>query len=365
VKLVSAKRVAASSSGHRAGRCASPGVRSPSLLGALFRPATRTAPLVTAQLVILAFATGALAPRSAPAADYPSRPIRIVVPFTPGGQPDIYTRLIIPGLVESFRQQIIVDNRPGAGGSIGSKIVADAVPDGYTLLSVSSGHTINPVVYKLPYDTLKDFAGITRTYSAPFLLVAPMSLGIKSVKELIELAKARPGQLNFASAGPGSGTHFAGEMFKHSAGIDVVHVPYRGINESLTDIAAGRIQFFMAPIGSAAQLVRDGRIRGLGVSSPRRVSVLAEIPTIAESGLPGFEWDAWGSILMPARTPRAIVNRWNQEVRRAASAPDVQKRLHAIGMEAAPTSPEEVDALLKQQIAVIAKVARAAGVKQE
>jgi tripartite-type tricarboxylate transporter receptor subunit TctC len=310
-------------------------------------------------------APGALAQKGVPGADYPNRPIRIVVPFTPGGQPDIFTRLIVPGLVESLKQQVIIDNRPGAGGSIGSKMVADAAPDGYTLLSVSSGHTINPVVYKLPYDTLKDFAGVTRTYSAPFLLVAPMSLGVRSVKDLIELAKAKPGQLNFASAGPGSGTHFAGEMLKHSSGIDVVHVPYRGISESLTDITAGRAQFFMAPIGSAAQLVRDGRIRGLGVSSTRRVPALADIPTIAESGLPGFEWDAWGSIFMPAKTPRAIINRWSQEVRRAAGAPDIQKRLHAIGMEAAPTAPEELDGLIKQQMAIVAKLAKTAGVRPE
>jgi len=314
---------------------------------------------------LLPGAPGALAQNSAPAAEYPNRPIRIVVPFTPGGQPDIYTRLIIPGLVASFKQQIIVDNRPGAGGTIGSKIVAEAAPDGYTLLSVSSGHTIGPFVYKLPYDTLKAFAGVTRTYSAPFLLVAPMSLGVKSVKDLIELAKAKPGQLNFASAGTGSGTHFAGEMLKHSAGIDVVHVPYRGIPESLTDIMAGRVQFFMAPMGSAAQLVREGRIRGLGVSSTKRVSVLADIPTIAESGLPGFEWDSWGSLFMPARTPRAIVNRWSQEVRRVAGAPDIQKRLHAIGMDANPTGPEELDTLVKQQMAVVGKLARAAGLKPE
>jgi tripartite-type tricarboxylate transporter receptor subunit TctC len=314
---------------------------------------------------LLLGAPGVLAQKGAPGAEYPNRPIRIVVPFTPGGQPDIFTRLIIPGLVESLKQQVIVDNRPGAGGSIGSKMAADAAPDGYTLLSVSSGHTINPVVYKLPYDTLKDFAGVTRTYSAPFLLVAPMSLGARSVRDLIELAKAKPGQLNFASAGPGSGTHFAGEMLKHSAGIDVVHVPYRGISESLTDITAGRAHFFMAPIGSAAQLVRDGRIRGLGVSSAKRVPALADIPTIAESGLPGFEWDAWGSIFMPARTPRAIVNRWSQEVRRAAGAPDIQKRLHAIGMEAAPTAPEELDGLIKQQMAIVAKLAKTAGLKPE
>lgn len=308
---------------------------------------------------------GALAQKGAPAADYPNRPIRIVVPFTPGGQPDIYTRLVIPGLVESFKQQVIVDNRPGAGGMMGSRIVAEAAPDGYTLLSVSSAHTIGPFVRKLPYDTQKDFAGVTRTYSAAFLLVAPMSLSVRTVKDLIALAKARPGQLNFASAGTGSGTHFAGEMLKHSAGIDVVHVPYRGIPESLTDITAGRVQFFMAPIGSSAQLVRDGRIRGLGVSTAKRVAALADIPTIAESGLPGFDWDAWGSMFMPAKTPRAIINRWNQEVRRAVSTPDVQERLRAIGMEAAPSSPEELDALVKEQMALIGKLAKAAGLKPQ
>ena len=308
---------------------------------------------------------GALAQKEAPAADYPNRPIRIVVPFTPGGQPDIYTRLIIPGLVESFKQQVIVDNRPGAGGMIGSRIVAEAAPDGYTLLSVSSAHSIGPFVQKLPYDTQKDFAGITRTYSAAFLLVAPMTLSARTVKDLIALAKAKPGQLNFASAGTGSGTHFAGEMLKYSAGIDVVHVPYRGIPESLTDITAGRVQFFMAPIGSSAQLVRDGRIRGLGVSTAKRVPALADIPTIAESGVPGFDWDAWGSMFMPAKTPRAIINLWNQGVRRAVSAPDVQVRLRAIGMEAAPSSPKELDALVKEQMALIGKLAKAAGLKPQ
>ena len=314
---------------------------------------------------LLAQAPIALAQRGAPAAEYPTRPIRVVVPFTPGGQPDIFMRMIVPALVGSLKQQIIVDNRPGAGGSIGSKIVADAVPDGYTLLSVSTGHTINPFLYKLPYDTLKSFAGITRTYSAPFLLVVTPTLGVKSVKELIDLAKAKPGQLNFGSAGQGSGTHFAGEMFKHSARIDVVHVPYRGISETITDLLAGRAQFFMAPIGSSASLVREGKLRGLGVSSLKRSPALPDIPTIAESGLPGFEWDSWGSLLAPAKTPRAVIARWNEEVRRAAAAPEVLKRLHAIGMDAAPSSPTEVDGLIKQQMEVVEKLAAAAGLKPE
>lgn len=316
-----------------------------------------------AAICLLAGAPTALAQKAG--ADYPNRPIRIVVPFTPGGQPDIFTRMIIPGLVDGFKQQVIVDNRPGAGGSIGSKIVSDAAPDGYTLLSVSSGHATNPVLYKLPYDTLKSFEGITRTYSAPFLLVATPSLGVKSVKDLIAVAKAKPGQLNFGSAGLGSGTHFAGEMLKYSAGMDVVHVPYRGINEAMTDLIAGRAQFFMAPIGSSAQLVRDGKLRGLGVSTLKRSPALPDIPTIAESGVPGFEWDAWGSLHAPAKTPRAIVERWNSEVRRAGSAPDVVKRLGAIGMVPAPSGVEEVERLIQAQMAVVAKLAKTAGIKPE
>src|SRR5690349_6356667 len=310
-------------------------------------------------------ASTAYAQKAGTGGDYPQRPVRIVVPFTPGGQPDIFIRLLVPGLVEAFKQQVIIDNRPGAGGSIGSKIVASAAPDGYTLLSVSSGHTINPYLYKLPYDTLKDFSTISRTYSAPFLLAATPSLGVKSAKELIDLAKARPGKLNFGSAGLGSGTHFAGEMFKHSAGIDVVHVPYRGISETITDLVAGRAQFFMAPIGSAASLVREGKLRALGVSTLKRSPALPDIPTIAESGLPGFEWDSWGSLLAPAKTPRAIIARWNEDVRRAATTPEVLKRLNAIGMDAAPSSPTELDGLIEQQMATVQKLAIEAGLRPE
>jgi tripartite-type tricarboxylate transporter receptor subunit TctC len=345
----------------------------PGHAGNASRPTRSRKPLVPKREIVLSLAAivlfsgtpGALAQKAAPGADYPVRPVRIVVPFTPGGQPDIFTRMIVPGLAEAFGQQVIVDNRPGAGGSIGSRIVADAAPDGYTLLSVSSGHAINPFLYKLPYDTLKSFAGVTRTYSAPFLLVAAPTLNVKTVKDLIALARAKPGQLNFGSAGQGSGTHFAGEMLRHSAAIDVVHVPYRGIPEAMTDLLAGRAQFFMAPIGSSAQLVREGKLRGLGVSTLKRSPALPDIPTIAESGLPGFEWDAWGSLLAPAGTPRALIERWNREVTRAGGAPDVVKRLGAIGMVPAPSGPTELEELIRQQMAVVAKLAKAAGLKPE
>jgi tripartite-type tricarboxylate transporter receptor subunit TctC len=299
------------------------------------------------------------------AAGFPSRPVRIIVPFTPGGQPDIFTRLIIPRMIASLKQQIIVDNRPGAGGMIGSRIVADATPDGYTLLSISGAHTTAPFVRKLPYNTQRDFAGVTRSYNAAYLLVTPMSFSAKSVKELIALAKSKPGELNFASAGTGSGTHFAGEMFKYKAKIDVVHVPYRGIPESLNDIIAGRVQFFMAPLGSSANLVRDGRIRALGVSTAKRIPVISDIPTIAESGLPGFAWDSWGAIFAPSRTPRAVIDLWNREMRRAMEAPEMQKRLRAIGMEASPSTPQELDAMVKEQMDIVAKLAKAAGLKPQ
>jgi tripartite-type tricarboxylate transporter receptor subunit TctC len=296
---------------------------------------------------------------------YPSRPIRVVVPFTPGGQPDIYTRLIQPLLVEAFGQQVIIDNRPGAGGMVGSRIVAEAAPDGYTLLSISSAHITGQFVRKLPYAPLSDFAGVTRTYSAPYVLVAPISSNIRTVKDIISMAKAKPGALNFASAGRGSGTHFAGEMLKFSAGIDVVHVPYSGIPAALTDIIAGRVQLFMAPIGSSAPLIKSGQIRGVGVSSAKRIAALANIATIAESGLPGFEWDSWGSLLLPAKTPRPIVERWSREVRRAVMRTDIQRRLLDIGMEANPTEPRELDELIKRQMDVVGKVAKAAGLAPE
>ncbi len=318
---------------------------------------------IAACLVITGTAFSAQTGGSASA--FPSRPVRIVVPFTPGGQPDIFTRLVASRLVESFKQQVVVDNRPGAGGMIGSRIVADSTPDGHTLLSISGAHVIGPFVRKVPYNTQRDFSGVTISYNAAYLLVVPTSFSAKTVKDLISLAKAKPGELNFASAGTGSGTHFAGEMFKYSAHIDVVHVPYRGIPESLNDIIAGRVQFFMAPLGSSANLVRDGRIRALGVTTAKRIAVLPEIPTIAESGLPGFQWDSWGAIFVPSKTPRAVINKWNRELRRAMAVPEIQKRLRAIGMEAAPTSPEELDQFVKEQMAIIAKLAKAAGLKPQ
>jgi len=315
----------------------------------------------------LAQAQGAAkSPSTRSGQDYPSRPVRVVVPFTPGGQPDIVARVMTPRLTEVLGQQVIVDNRPGAGGMIGARIVAASNPDGHTLMSVSGAHVVTPAVRaNLGYDTLKDFAGVTLTYSAAYYLVVPMSLEVRTVKDLIALARAKPGQLNFTSAGTGSGTHFGGEMFKASAGIDVVHVPQRGIPEALTDVMAGRVHIFMAPFGSTAGLIRDGKLRALAVSSAQRTRMNPEIPTIAESGLPGFQYDSWGAMFAPGKTPRPIVDRINREVVAALKHPEVVQRLHAIGMEPAPSTPAQLDRFVAEQLKMSADLARRAGLKPE
>lgn len=323
------------------------------------------AAITAAACLLLGSPATLLAQGAGATAGFPGRPIRIVVPFTPGGQPDIFSRMIAQKATEGLGQNVIVDNRPGAGGMLGSRIVAEAEPDGYTLLSVSAAHAIGPSVRKLPYDTRRDFAGITMTYNAAYLLVVPPALGVKTVQELIALAKSRPGQLNLASAGAGSGTHFAGLMFKHAADIDIVHVPFRGIPEATNDIIANRVQVFMAPLASSVPLVREGRLRALGVSSPQRVSVLAEVPTIAEAGLPRFRVDSWGAMFAPAKTPRAIIDKLNREVRRALALPDIATRMRDLGAEPVPTTPAELDKFIVDELATIAKLAQLAGIKPQ
>ncbi len=315
---------------------------------------------------IAALAAPVLAQKIDAAANFPSRPIRIVVGFTPGGQPDIYARFIQAKLGEVLHQQVVVDNRPGAGGIIGTQIVVDATADGHTLLSVSSAHVTSPAVRaKMPYDTLKDLAGITLTANATYVLAATPSLNIKTVQELIALAKAKPGQINFSSAGSGSGTHFAGEMFKQSAAIDVVHIPFKGIPESLTDVISGRVQFTMAPIASSVSLIKEGRLRALGVSSKKRSSLYPDLPTIAEQGIAGFEWDSWGGILAPAKTPRAIINKLNREVVKILAMPEIIEKLRALGAEANPTTPEEMDAYVARQLKTAMQLAKKAGIEPQ
>ena len=314
---------------------------------------------------LLVAGTGIFAAQGNAAADFPTRPIRIVVGFTPGGQPDIFSRMIGVKLGEALGQPVVVDNRPGAGSAIGTKIVADATPDGHTLLCVSASHVISPAVRRLNYDPLKDFAGITQMYSASYLLVAAPALGVKDLKSLLAMAKARPGALNFGSAGTGSGTHFAGEVFKDAAKIDVVHVPYKGIPEAMNDTMTNRVQFFMAPLASSASLVRDGRLIALGVTSLKRVSIYPDIPTLAESGLPGFSFDSWGGLLAPSKTPRTIIDRLNREVTAVLNSADIQSRMRALGAEPAPSTPQAFDQKIAKELREIAAIAKRAGIKPQ
>ena len=301
-----------------------------------------------------------------PAAGFPVKPVRIVIGFTPGGVPDITARLIAQKLTESWKQQVVVDNRPGAGGTIAANIVANANPDGYTLLSVSNAHAVAPAVYaKLPYDTVKDFAGITMTAKGPALLLVSPLLGVKSARELIALAKTKPGQFNFSSAGVGSGTHFAAELFTNMAGLSVVHVPFKGIPEAITETISGRVQFFLSPFASAFNLVKEGKVRAIGVTSTQRASQLPDVPTVAESGLPGYRFEFWYGLLTSAKTPRAIIAGLNREITGILNQPEVRTRWVALGAEPAPTTPAQFDKLIAEDIVALTKLARASNIKAD
>lgn len=320
--------------------------------------------VVTVAFMLACFAEAANAQKAD--AVFPVRPVRIVVGFGAGGLPDIYARMVAPNASESLQQQIVVDNRPSAGGVIATQIVADANPDGYTLLSASPSHVILPATRsKLPYDPAKDFVGVTMTATTTFLLVVAPALGVKTVQEFISLAKSRPGQLNYSSAGIASGTHFAGEMFKQYAAIDIVHVPYKGIPEGLMDVVTGRIQFTVSSVASSVTLVRDGRLRPLAVTSLKRLRLYPDVPTMVESGMPGFEWDSWSGLFAPAKTPRAVINKLNQAITRALARPEVEQRLRAVGSEPAPTTPEYLDKFVVRQLGVVAELVKKAGIPRE
>jgi tripartite-type tricarboxylate transporter receptor subunit TctC len=298
--------------------------------------------------------------------DYPAKPVRIVVGFTPGGGPDITARYLAQKLGEAWKQQVLVENRPGAGGTIAASQVAAANPDGYTLLSVSSAHAVAPAIYaRLPYDPQKDFAGVTLSAVSKYLLVVSPSLGARSLQDLLGMAKARPGALNFSSAGVGSGTHFAGELLKSMAAIDVVHVPMKGIPEALTETVAGRTHFFMAPIANAVNLVKEGRLAGLGVSSAQRDSLVPEMPTIAEAGVPGYQSILWFGLLAPAKTPRPLIARLNEEIARVLSHADAKARWTPLGLEPRPTSPEEFDRLIADDIETFSRLARSGNIRAD
>lgn len=296
--------------------------------------------------------------------NFPTKPIRILVPFTAGSQADLFARMIAPKMSENWRQQVVVDNRPSAGGIVAGSIIAGAAPDGYTLMLTSSAYAVSAAIYtKLPYDPLKDIDGVAKFVSGPLVLVVAPALGVKSVKELIALAKQKPGQINFGSAGIGSGTHMGGEQFKFAAGINVVHVPYRGTPEALLDTVTGRIQYWFSPLGPALPFVTDKRLLALAVSTAQRSPLFPDVPTVAEAALPGFDYDTWYGVFAPAKTPRPVVNQLNKELARIVSLSDVKERMQFQGAVINTTTPEEFAALLRADIATLSKIAKAANIR--
>jgi tripartite-type tricarboxylate transporter receptor subunit TctC len=297
---------------------------------------------------------------------YPAKPIRLVLPFPPGGSTDIVARLIGQKLAEAWGQPVVVDNRPGAGGNVAAEHVARAAPDGYTLLQANVANAIGASLYpRLGYSLTGDFVAVTQLATTAYVLLAHPSLPVKSVRELIALAKARPGQLNYASAGAGSATHLSGELLKNLAGVDIVHVPYKGTGPAVTALLAGEIELYFATVPAAAPMIRSGRLRPLGVSSARRAAALPEVPTIAESGLKGYETSTWHGVLAPAATPREIVQQLNAEIVRILNAPEVREKLIAQGLEPVGDTPEQFAAYIRSEIAKWAKVVRISGAKPE
>jgi tripartite-type tricarboxylate transporter receptor subunit TctC len=315
---------------------------------------------------LIALTTLTLAAGTA-AGEYPTKPVRLIVPFPPGGGNDTMARTVGQKLSEAFGQQVVIDNRGGAGGNIGAEIAARAAPDGYTLFLGGTGsHGTNPNLHaKLPYDPVKDFAPISLIASAPLLVVVPPSLPVRSINELIQLAKARPGQLNFASSGTGTIAHLAAELLNSMANIKIQHVPYKGTGPALTDLLSGQVQLMFNSAVSMLPQVRGGKLRAIAMTGTKRLAAMPDLPTVAESGVPGYEAASWYGVLAPARTQRAIVDTLNREIVKITRIPELRERLAADGAEPAGTSPEEFAAHIKRELARWAKVIAQAHIRPE
>jgi tripartite-type tricarboxylate transporter receptor subunit TctC len=296
---------------------------------------------------------------------YPSKTVRLIDGFSPGGSTDIVGRLIAQKLSESFGQPVVVENRPGATGTVAAEMVAKSAPDGHVMLIVPLTFTVSPSLYKLPYDPVKDLLPVTLVASAPLMLVVHPSMPVKSVAELIAYAKASPGKLHFGSGGVGSTPHLAGEMLKSMAGIEATHVPYKGGGPALADLASGQIQFMVENIPSTAPYVTSGRLRALAVTDLKRSPVLPDVPTLDESGLKGYQIVGWNGLFLPAGTPPAIVDKLHAEVAKALAQADVKERLAAMGFQGVGDTPQHFAAFVQAEIAKWAKVVKDANIKVE
>lgn len=313
-------------------------------------------------------ALAVLATTTAHAADvYPTKPVRIIVPFPPGGPADALARTVGDKLAASLSQPVVVDNRPGAGGNIGMELAAKAPPDGHTLVLAPAGNlTVNPSLYRsVPYDVARDFAPVTVIAAVPNVLVVNPQVPAKDVAELIAYAKANPGRLNYSSPGAGSGAHLAGELFRTSAGIDIVHVPYNGIAPAVTAVVAGDVQMMFAAAPTALPHVAGGKLRALAVASPKRMATAPALPTMDEAGLPGFDVTSWYSIVAPAGTPPAVIDRLQKEIAKAVQLPDVKARLAGLGAEPIANTPAEFAVMIKGETAKWGKIVKDANIKVE
>ena len=307
-----------------------------------------------------------LAAGNALAADkYPTKPIRFIVPFPPGGGTDIVARVIAQRMTETLGEQVVVDNRGGAGGTIGAEIAARAVPDGYTLIMVSGSYAVNPTVYKLSYDPITGVTPIALVAQGAFVMALHPAVPATNVKEFIALARAKPGALNFASTGVGGITHLATELFRMMAGVNITHIPYKGTGPALTDVLGGQVQILFGSAPATVPHVRTGKLRGLGVTTPKRIAALPDMPTISEAGVPGYEVVLWYGVLGPKGLPKDIVARWNSEVNRIVQTQEMKERFVQEGIEAAPGTPEHFAQFLKRDIEKWMKVVKDANVKAQ
>jgi tripartite-type tricarboxylate transporter receptor subunit TctC len=293
---------------------------------------------------------------------YPNKPIRVIVPFAAGSTTDIIARAISDKMSQSMGQALVIDNRGGASGTIGQQAVATAAPDGYTIMIHSSSHTVSPSTFaKLPFDTVNDFAGVTPISSTPNVLVMSPSKNIKTLQELLTAARTKPGGMNFASAGQGSATHLNAEKFKLAAKIEATNIPFKGSSEAVTEVIAGRVDYYFSPIAPVIGQIRSGQLVPLAVGSSKRASALPQVPTTAEAGVPGSEFNFWIGMMVPGKTPKDIVNRLNEEVVKALANPEVKERLATLGADAWTMRPDQFDAYIRDEIKSNAVLVKAAG----
>ena len=300
------------------------------------------------------------------AQDYPNRFVRFIVPYAPGGSSDVLARTLSQKFAASMGQQFVVDNRPGAGSMVGTDVAAKSAPDGYTILLSDMPHAINPSIHpKVPYDPVKDFSPVTVIGVSPMFLFTNASFEATNLRDLIALAKAQPGKLGIASGGTGATTHLVAELLQANAGIRLTHVPYKGAGPAIADVAAGQVPMTFTSMATAAPLVKSGRLRILGVTSPRRLAAFPEVPTFQESGVPGLTFEHWWGVMAPARTPAPVIEKLHGEIVKALDSPDVRERFTTLAVEPRTNTPDQFRALIESDLARWAKVVRDAGIKPE